>query len=84
MRCFCFQQDVLNNYIPHEIIMCDDKDPSQFNSRIKCLIENKNKLCQNYQRFESNSHLLSKLNLLQELINKLKTKLLRKNSEQND
>ena len=76
--------NVLSNYIPHEIIMCDDKDPSQFNSRIKCLIENKNKLCQNYQRFKSNSHLLSKLNLLQELIKKLKTKLLRKNSEQND
>ena len=47
-----------------------------FNSRIKSLIENKNKIRKNYQRFKSNSQLLSKLNLLQEqlylLINKSK------------
>ena len=46
------------------------------NSRIKSLIENKNKIRKGYQRFKSNSQLLSKLNLLQEqlyfLINKSK------------
>ena len=68
--------NVLNNYIPHETIACDEKDPPWFNSRIKSLIENKNNLRKNYRRFKSNSQLLSKLNLLQGqlhlLINKSK------------
>ena len=67
---------ILNNFSPHETIICDNKDPSWFNSRIKPLIENKNKIHKNYQRFKSNNQLLSKLNLLQEqlhlLINKSK------------
>ena len=56
--------------------MTYDKDLPWFNSRIKLLIENKNKLGKNYRRFKSNSQLLSKLNLHQEqlhlLINKSK------------
>ena len=40
--------NILNNYIPHETIICDDKDPPWFNSWIKSLIENKNKLRKNY------------------------------------
>ena len=55
-------------------MICDDKDPSWFDSWIKSLIENKIK--KNYQRFKCNSQLLSKLNLLQEqlylLMNKSK------------
>ena len=35
--------------------MCDDKDPPLFNSWIKSLIENKNKLRKNYRRFKSSS-----------------------------
>ena len=58
--------NILNNYIPHETIICDDKDPPWFNSRIKSLIENKNKIRKNYQRFKSSSQLLSKLHLLHE------------------
>ena len=55
--------NVLNNYIPHEMIICDGKDPPWFTSRIKYLIESKNKLRNNnYGRLESNSHLLSTLN----------------------
>ena len=27
--------NVLSNYIPHETLICDDKDPPWFNSRIK-------------------------------------------------
>ena len=46
--------------------MCDVKDPPWFKSRIKSQIGNKNKIRNNYQRFKSNSQLLSKLNLLQE------------------
>ena len=62
--------NILNNYIPHETMICDDKDP-WFNSRIKSLIENKNKIHKNYQRYKSNSQLLSKLNLLQEQLHLL-------------
>ena len=66
--------NILNNYILHETIICDDKDPPRFNSRIKLLIEDKSKIRKSYQRFKSNSQLLNKLNLLQEqlylLINK--------------
>ena len=68
--------NILNNYIPNETIICDDKDPPWFNSRFKSLIENKKKIRKNYQRFKPNCQLLSKLNLLQEqlelLINKPK------------
>ena len=46
--------------------MWDDKDPPWVNSRIKSLLESKNKLCKMYRRFESNSHLISKPSLLQE------------------
>ena len=68
--------NILSNYILHETIIYDDKDSPCFNSRIKSLTENKNKIRKSYQRFESNSQLLSKLNLLQGqlclLINKSK------------
>ena len=58
--------NVPNNYIPHETIICDDKYLPWFNSRIKSLMENKNKLRKNYRRFKSNRQLLNKPNLLQE------------------
>ena len=50
------------------------QDPPWFNSRIKLLIENRNKPRKNCRRIKSNSQLLRKLNLFQEqlhfLINK--------------
>ena len=66
--------NVLNNYILYETVICY-KDRSWFKSRIKSLIGNKNKLRKNYRIFKCNSHLLSKLNLLQKqrlLINRSK------------
>ena len=33
--------NILSNFIPHEIIVCDDKDPPWFNNRIKTLIQEK-------------------------------------------
>ena len=33
--------NILSNFIPHELIVCDDKDPSWFNNRIKTLIQEK-------------------------------------------
>ena len=33
--------NILSNYIPHETITCDDKDPPWFNKNIKQLIQKK-------------------------------------------
>ena len=37
-------KNVLSNYIPHETITCDDKDPPWFNKNIKQLIQDRNYL----------------------------------------
>ena len=34
--------NILSNFIPHETIVCNDKDPPWFNNRIKTLIQEKN------------------------------------------
>ena len=43
--------NILNNYILHETIKCDEKDPPWFNSQIKLPIRNKNKISKSYQNF---------------------------------
>ena len=37
-----FNRTILSYFIPHEIIVCDDKDPTWFNNRIRTLIQEKN------------------------------------------
>ena len=61
--------NVLSNYIPHETLTCDDKDPPWFNSRIKSLLQDKNKLYKDFRRSNTNAQLLNKLNHLQEQLN---------------
>ena len=39
--------NILNNLIPHETIVCDDKDPSWFNKAIKSLNQRKKTLSKN-------------------------------------
>ena len=56
--------NILNNYNPHETIICNKKGPPWLNSRIKLLIKNKNKIPKSYQSFKSNSQLRRTLNLL--------------------
>ena len=63
--------NVTKNYTSHDTIICNHKDPPWFNSRFKSLIEHKNKLRKIHWRFKSNSHLLSKLNILQEQLHLL-------------
>ena len=50
--------NVLSNYIPHETILCDDKDPQWFNSRIKCHLKAENKVFENYRNNKTNIQLL--------------------------
>ena len=84
--------NILNNYILHETIICGDKDSPWFTSRIKLLIENKDNIRKNYERFKSNGQLHCKLNRVNwtysknnsTLNKKIKTKLLLKNGEQTD
>ena len=61
--------NVLSNYIPHETLTCDDKDPPWLNSRIKSLLQDKNKLYKDFRRSNTNAQLLNKLNHLQEQLN---------------
>ena len=35
-------KNILCNFIPHEIVTCDDRDPTWINSKIKSLIQEKN------------------------------------------
>ena len=67
--------NVLSNFIPHEITLCDDKDPPWFNSRIKSVLQDKNKVFKNYRKNKTNNiQLLNELNFLQEHLNGLITK----------
>ena len=42
-------KNILHNFIPHEVITCDDRDPPGINSSIKRLIQVKN---QAYKQFK--------------------------------
>ena len=33
--------NILSNFVPHEILLCDDKDPPRFNKKIKGIIQKK-------------------------------------------
>ena len=66
--------NVLSNFIPHEIILCNDQDPPWFNSQIKSLLQTKNKVFKSYRKNKTNMQLLNKFNFLQERLNSLLTK----------
>ena len=61
--------NVLKNFIQHETILYDDKDPPWFSPRIKSLLQARNKVFKSYRNNKSNIQLLNKLNFLQELLN---------------
>ena len=59
-------KNVLSNFIPHETILCDNKDPAW--------VKAKNKVLKKYRKNKTNIQLLNKLNFLEERLNGLKTK----------
>ena len=61
--------NILSRYIPHETLTYYDKDPPWFNSRIKSLLQDKNKIYKDLRRSNTNAQLLNKLNHLQEQLN---------------
>ena len=42
-------KNILRNFIPHETVTCDDRDPPWINSSIRRLIQDKNEA---YKRFK--------------------------------
>ena len=57
--------NIFENFIPHETITCNDKDPPWMNKQIKTLIAEKNALYKRLKQRMVNSKLLDKLDALQ-------------------
>ena len=48
-------KNILRNFIPHETITCDDRDPPWINSSIRCLIQDKNEAYKCFKRSNNNN-----------------------------
>ena len=58
--------NILSNFISHEVIVCDDKDPPWFNGKIKSLINEKLRTYNAYRKNIGNSQLRNDLSSLQQ------------------
>ena len=63
--------NVLNNYIPHETIICNDQDPPWINNKVKKAIQEKNQHFSIVKSNINNGTLLKKLQCLQNKLNDL-------------
>ena len=50
--------NIIHNFIPHERIVCDNRDPPWIKNEIKKLINEKNSACKSYCRFNRDVFLL--------------------------
>ena len=57
-------KNIMANFIPHETIICDDRDPPWINNRIKQLIYERNSLYKVY-RISNDPQIFEKLTFLQ-------------------
>ena len=57
-------KNIMANFIPHETIICDDRDPPWINNRIKKLIYERNSLYEDYRK-NSDTQIFEKLTPLQ-------------------
>ena len=64
-------KNIVCNYIPHEIIICNDRDPTWIDKNIKKLINDKNRAYTSYCLNENNSSTFQNLQLLQSILNSL-------------
>ena len=60
--------NILSNFVSHETIVCDDKDPPWFNNKIKTLIQAKNAGFNNFHNNNGNSELKRHLVSFQERV----------------
>ena len=58
--------NILSNFVPHEIIACNDKDPPWLNNRIKTLIHEKNATYKIFPHNKDSPDLIYLLKFLQE------------------
>ena len=63
--------NIISNFIPHETIICDDRDPPWINSKIKKVIHEKNKEHKKYINNKSNFLLAQNIKNLQAQIKTL-------------
>ena len=61
--------NIISNFIPHETILCNDKDPPCLNKKIRTLIKEKNMAFNRYRNNSSNLELKRHLKFLQENLN---------------
>ena len=61
--------NIIHNFIPHERIVCDDRDPPCMNGEIKNLINEKNLAYKSYCRFNRDVFLFEKFKFLQSQLN---------------
>ena len=54
-------KNILANYIPHEIIICDDRHPPRINKRVEELINEKNDTFQCYINSNKDPKLFNKV-----------------------
>ena len=62
---------VLSNFIPHEVMVCDDNDPPWFNGKIKSLFNEKLRTYSAYRKNIDNIQLRKNLSLLQQRLRDL-------------
>ena len=63
--------NILSKFISYEYIMCDDRDPLWFNSKIKYLIQEKNNAYHLYRNNKANVCFRNRLNFLQDSLKNL-------------
>ena len=61
-------KNILHNFIPHETIACDDRDPPSINSSIRRLIQDKSEACKRFKRSNNNSQYYENFQSLQNLL----------------
>ena len=64
-------KNIIRNYIPHETITCDDRDPPWIIKDIKELIHEKNQAYKSYCQNRNNVFSLYQFELLQSKLNSL-------------
>ena len=60
--------NILSNFIPHYIIVCDDKNPPWLNNKIKTLVQTKYAAFNGFRKNSGNSELKRHLVILQECV----------------
>ena len=68
-------KNIIRNYIPHETIICDDRDPPWINKDIKELIHHKNQAYKSYPQNGNNIFFVHQFKLFQSKLKSLSENL---------